>query len=494
MLNKFFKLLRGAEVKKNKKPSRLCSFRPELESFEERITPTTNIIYANGLLTGSVIIDGGTKGVSGVTIGITGETTTGRSVNYSIVTNSNGNFSIDQLLPGSYNVTRSTPAGFLSGTTATSAQLNIAEGQSITQNLGLGGLTPAKVSLGLWASGVNTGVTAPTAGSGTATGFTMTQIKAFTDSTVAKNSTSDYNLAAYNLSLAKNSTSYYNLAAYNLSPDTTDTTITFNTSKGAIDVTLMDTASPVSVTNFLSYAKNGSYTDDLFHRMANLSGTGAPQILQGGQFTTNSSGSPSTVSSFTDVPTYQPIANEYDPSRPNKIGSLAMARTSDLNSATSQFYFNLTDNTTSLGQTGNGYAAFGNVANSASLTNLQSFATSYTPQAGTIITTTTNPVPSLPALTGASPAVTNNPVGTATTNLALTNTITGATPTGYLNYLVSSSDPSIVTATIGSLNGTFSPSQVKLVAGGNVGTAVITVTLIDNRNEATIKTFNVTVQ
>jgi cyclophilin family peptidyl-prolyl cis-trans isomerase len=472
MLNKFLKLLRGAEVKKSKKPSSLCLYRPELESFEERITPTTSIIYANGLLTGSVIVDGGTKGVSGVTIGITGETTTGRSVNYSIVTNTNGNFSIDQLLPGSYTVNRSTPAGFFSGTTATSAQLNIVEGQNISQNLGLGGLTPAKVSLGLWASGVNSGITAPTAGSGTATGFTMTQIKAFTDSTVAKNSTS-----------------YYNLAAYNLSPDTTNTTITFNTSKGAIDITLLDSATPVSVTNFLSYAQNGSYTDDLFHRMANLSGTGASQILQGGQFTTNSTGS--TVTSFTDVATYQPIVNEFDVSRPNAIGSLAMARTSDLNSATSQFYFNLSDNTNSLGLPGNGYSVFGNVANSASLTNLQSFATSYTPQAGTI---NGNVLASLPALTGANPAVPNNPVGTATANLALTNTITGATPTGFLNYLVTSSDPSIVTATIGSLNGSFSPSQVRLVAGGNVGTAVITVTLIDNRNEATIKTFNVTVQ
>ena len=470
MLNKFLKLLRGADVKKSKKPSRLCSFRPELEFFEERITPTTNIIFANGLLTGSVIVDGGIKGVSGVNIGITGETTTGRSVNYSIVTNANGNFSIDQLLPGAYTVTRSTPAGFLSGTTATSAQLNIVEGQSITQNLGLGGLTPAKVSLGLWATGVSSGVTAPTAGSGTATGFTMTQIKAFTDSTVAKNSTT-----------------YYNLAPFNLSPDTTNTTITFNTSKGAIDVTLLDSAAPVSVTNFLSYAQNSAYTNDLFHRMANLSGSGASQILQGGQFTTNSTNS--TVSSFTDVATYQPIANEFDASRPNSIGSLAMARTSALDSATSQFYFNLTDNTSSLGQTGNGYAVFGNVANSASLTNLQSFATSYTPQAGTI---NGNVLASLPALTGAS--VPNNPVGTATTNLALTNTITGATPAGFLNYLVSSSDTSIVTATIGSLNGAFSPSQVQLVAGGNAGTAVISVTLIDNRNEATIKTFIVTVQ
>ena len=125
------------------------------------------------------------------------------------------------------------------------------------------------------------------------------------------------------------------------------------------------------------------------------------------------------------------------------------------------------------------------------MTNLQSFATSYTPQAGTI---NGNVLASLPALNGANPAVPNNPVGTATTNLALTNTITGATPAGFLNYLVSSSDTSIVTATIGSLNGAFSPSQVQLVAGGNAGTAVISVTLIDNRNEATIKTFIVTVQ
>ena len=251
----------------------------------------------------------------------------------------------------------------------------------------------------------------------------------------------------------------------------------------------MDSAAPVSVTNFLSYAQNSAYTNDLFHRMANLSGSGASQILQGGQFTTNSTNS--TVSSFTDVATYQPITNEFDASRPNSIGSLAMARTNDLNSATSQFYFNLTDNTSSLGQTGNGYAVFGNVANSASLTNLQSFATSYTPQAGTI---NGNVLASLPALNGANPAVPNNPVGTPTTNLALTNTITGTTPAGFLNYLVTSSDTSIVTATIGSLNGAFSPSQVQLVAGGNAGTAVISVTLIDNRNEATIKTFIVTVQ
>ncbi len=463
-------------LNKPKKATRLQSFRPELESFEERITPVTSIIYANGLLNGSVIVDGGTKGVSGVNIGITGETTTGRAVNYSIVTNANGNFSINQLLPGSYTVTRSTPAGFLSGSTATSAQLNIVEGQSISQTLGLGGLTPAKVSLNLWASGVNSGITAPTAGSGTAIGFTMTQLKPLTNQTVAANSTT-----------------YLNLASFNLSPDTTNTTITFNTSKGAIDVTLLDSDAPISVTNYLSYIQNSAYTNDLFHRMANLSGSGAPQILQGGQFTTNSTGP--NVSIFTNVATYQPIANEFDASRPNSIGSLAMARTSDLNSATSQFYFNLTDNTSSLGQTGNGYAVFGNVANATSLTNLQSFATSYTAQAATI---NSNVLATMPALTGATPAVPNDPIGTLTSNLAITNTITGATPTGFLNYLVSSDNP-LVIATIGSLSGTFSPSQIQIVAsplptGVTSATATITVTLIDNRNEAVIQTFKVTVQ
>jgi peptidyl-prolyl cis-trans isomerase A (cyclophilin A) len=304
----------------------------------------------------------------------------------------------------------------------------------------------------------------------------MTQLKAFTDTTVTKGSTS-----------------YYNLAAFNLSPDTTNTTVTFNTSKGAIDVTLLDSAAPVSVTNFLSYVQNNAYTNDLFHRMANLNpqASNSPpyQILQGGQFTTNSSNG-TTVSSFTNVATYPAIQNEFDPSRPNSIGSLAMARTSDLDSATSQFYFNLTDNTNTLGQTGNGYAVFGNVANSASLANLQSFASSYTPQAATINTV---PNASMPALNGANPAVPTDPVGTSLTNLAIINSITGANPTGYLNYLVSSSDPSIVTATIGSISGPFSPSQIQLIAGQNAGTAVITVTLIDNRNEATIKTFNVTV-
>lgn len=476
MFETIFGLFKTKVNKKSKNTFAKSVFRPELESFEERITPTTSIIYANGLLTGSVIVDGGTKGVSGVNIGITGQTTTGRSVNYSVVTNSNGNFSIDQLLPGAYTITRSTPTGFLSGNTNTSAQLNIAEGQTLNQNLGLGGLTPSKVSLGLWATGVNSGITAPAAGTGTATGFTMTQLKAFTDTTVTKGSTS-----------------YYNLAAFNLSPDTTNTTVTFNTSKGAIDVTLLDSAAPVSVTNFLSYVQNNAYTNDLFHRMANLNpqASNSPpyQILQGGQFTTNSSNG-TTVSSFTNVATYPAIQNEFDPSRPNSIGSLAMARTSDLDSATSQFYFNLTDNTNTLGQTGNGYAVFGNVANSASLANLQSFASSYTPQAATINTV---PNASMPALNGANPAVPTDPVGTSLTNLAIINSITGANPTGYLNYLVSSSDPSIVTATIGSISGPFSPSQIQLIAGQNAGTAVITVTLIDNRNEATIKTFNVTV-
>jgi hypothetical protein len=99
----------------------------------------------------------------------------------------------------------------------------------------------------------------------------------------------------------------------------------------------------------------------------------------------------------------------------------------------------------------------------------------------------------MPALNGANPAVPTDPVGTNLTNLAIINSITGANPTGFLNYLVTSSDPSIVTATIGSISGPFSPSQIQLIAGQNAGTAVITVTLIDNRNEATIKTFNVTV-
>lgn len=108
----------------------------------------------------------------------------------------------------------------------------------------------------------------------------------------------------------------------------------FQSVLGGFDVVLDPEAAPISVSNFAAYANRGDYTDTFIHR----STTGNPldiQIVQGGGFqlvTTN----------ILPVPADPPIPLEAG--LPNSRGTLAMARTSDPDSATSQWYFNVTDN------------------------------------------------------------------------------------------------------------------------------------------------------
>ena len=450
-----------------------------LETFEERVTPTVTPVLANGVISGNILLGQGTEGVSGVQIVLTGTTTTGRDVNVSTTTNTTGGYAFDQLLPGSYKVSRGTPSGFFNGTYNANANVNLAESQSITQNLEVAGITAPRISMGLWSSGTKISITPPTAGTGTANGFTMPTYQTLGTQT-----------------LTKGQTSYVDLAGFFADPDTTNTTVNFNTSTGNIAVTLLDNQAPISVTNFLNYVEAGKYGNDLFHRMANLSGSGAPQIIQGGQFTVN--GDP--ITGFSDVSTYQPIQNESnDTTRPNAAGTLAMARTSVLNSATSQFYFNITDNTTALagsGGNGTGYAVFGKVADAASLANLNSFTSQYTAQSVNIPTSSqpSNTLPTVPVLNGVTPSGAF-PIGAPENQLAtITDVSFAAAPTGKLTYTVSSSNTAVVTATLGTLNGSFSPNQLQLVAGGSPGNAVVTLNVTDNRGETIIYRFNVVVQ
>lgn len=105
---------------------------------------------------------------------------------------------------------------------------------------------------------------------------------------------------------------------------------------------------PVTVANFLSYLKEGFYKDTLFHRSP-------PNfVVQGGGFN----------ASFEQKPTHAPIINEASNGLKNLRGTIAMARTDDPNSATSQFFINLVDNTDlDFGSTlsPDGYAVFGTV-------------------------------------------------------------------------------------------------------------------------------------
>jgi peptidyl-prolyl cis-trans isomerase A (cyclophilin A) len=120
------------------------------------------------------------------------------------------------------------------------------------------------------------------------------------------------------------------------------TVVTFTTSLGAFDVELEDQVAPVTVANFLNYVISGAYTNTVFHRSVNNF------VVQGGGFYTD----------FSAVATNAPIVNEASLS--NVRGTIAMARTNTLDSATSQWFINTVDNTT-LNNPTSPYAVFGHV-------------------------------------------------------------------------------------------------------------------------------------
>lgn len=122
------------------------------------------------------------------------------------------------------------------------------------------------------------------------------------------------------------------------------------TSKGDITVALYPDKAPITVANFLQYATKGHYDKTIVHRVV------PGFVIQGGGYTRT----------FVERPTRDPIAYEGENGLANKRGALAMARTSDPNSASSQWFINLVDNdrlnhrVTDLGPV-YGYAVFGEV-------------------------------------------------------------------------------------------------------------------------------------
>ena len=118
--------------------------------------------------------------------------------------------------------------------------------------------------------------------------------------------------------------------------------ITMKTSKGDISIELHQDTTPQTCENFLSYVQEGFYDNTIFHRV--IDGF----MIQGGGLTAD----------MTSKTTKNPVQNEAKKAKPNKRGTLAMARTMEPHSATAQFFINLVDNTF-LNHTGDAPQAFG---------------------------------------------------------------------------------------------------------------------------------------
>ena len=122
--------------------------------------------------------------------------------------------------------------------------------------------------------------------------------------------------------------------------------IVLSTNQGDITIELNQAKAPVSVKNFLDYANAGFYTDTIFHRV--IPGF----MIQGGGFT----------GKMQKKSTRAAIKNEAQNGLSNKRGTIAMARTSIVDSATSQFFINLSNNVLlDHGVRDYGYAVFGKV-------------------------------------------------------------------------------------------------------------------------------------
>ncbi|HUL11577.1 MAG TPA: peptidylprolyl isomerase [Methylococcaceae bacterium] len=127
------------------------------------------------------------------------------------------------------------------------------------------------------------------------------------------------------------------------------TRVKLETTLGDIVIQLDEAKAPISSKNFLTYVREGHYDGTIFHRII-------PGFMaQGGGYTAD----------FKQKPTHTPIKNEADNGLLNKRGTIAMARTPDPNSASSQFFINYVDNAflnyKNPTPQGWGYAVFGEV-------------------------------------------------------------------------------------------------------------------------------------
>jgi peptidyl-prolyl cis-trans isomerase B (cyclophilin B) len=133
--------------------------------------------------------------------------------------------------------------------------------------------------------------------------------------------------------------------------------VLLETSAGSITLELDIEKAPITVENFLKYVAEGFYDGTVFHRVIDNF------MIQGGGMTAD----------MKQKNTREQIQNEADNGLKNVVGSIAMARTSDVHSATAQFFINVNDNTfldhQNKSAQGYGYAVFGQVTDGMDVVN-----------------------------------------------------------------------------------------------------------------------------
>ncbi len=248
----------------------------------------------------------------------------------------------------------------------------------------------------------------------------------------------------------------------------------FETVLGRFNVELRNDVAPRHVANFLAYVQANAYTNTFIHRAAVLEATGGVSIVQGGGYFYRL---PFETPAITKSPG---IALEYNLA--NARGTLAAARTNDVNSASSEWYFNTRDNSTILNQTnGGGYSVFGRVMGT-----------------GMTVVDAMAAVPRFNVnASSATPAFTDIPLRNITgstfneTNLVSISAIRPVTlyPSGggtsIVTFTVETSAPAVAAASVSGTTLTLTP--------GSAGSGSVTVRATDTNGNVALSTFAVSV-
>ena len=251
-------------------------------------------------------------------------------------------------------------------------------------------------------------------------------------------------------------------------PDT-ESAVRMATTKGNVDIVFYSNTTPQTVANFLTY----DYSNVLFHRAP------AGFVMQGGGFKTYAS-----PDVFEHIATPAMVPNE--PGIANTYGTIAMAKVGDNpDSATSEFFFNLGDNTANLDNQNGGFTVFGRVAAPSLGGTLAALAA--VPTANYAVGLHSGPLPT--DIVGSS--LTDLPIDQAPVPAAVDQSkllkVTSVTALPVLTYAVSgNSNPSVASAAIVG-------NSVQL-SGLAPGSASITVTATDVDGNVTPQTFALTVQ
>lgn len=259
--------------------------------------------------------------------------------------------------------------------------------------------------------------------------------------------------------------------------------------QGDITIELYDDVAPLTVQNFLSYATNtkagAGYLGTFFQRLVTLGGTGSQNyILQGGGF---------DAANFQHIATHTQVPDEVNPANSNLTGTVAMAKGTDPNTASSDFFFNLNDNS-GLDNPLNsgGFTVFGKLTSS-SLAVVQAFEQQDLQPGGVVSLTPGLPYNNVPVQGGYSTASGHPP--TPSQLLTITGVDVQA-PTG--------DTPDGISYTVGVANPATSPKLVTFTQTGDVlnlkylkgaaGVSTVTVTAHDSHGGAdVVQSFQVSV-